>query len=92
MRRVMLAVMTTIKYATSMPADAVRTAQELAARDGMPVGQWIGRAIRAEAIRRGTRELHNALDADPALAREWADRARAGEDDAASVVHGQASA
>ena len=88
----MLDVMTTIKYATSMPEDAVRTAQELAARDGMPVGQWIGRAIRAEAVRRGTRALYDALGTDPALAREWAERARAGEDDAAAVVHGRAAA
>jgi hypothetical protein len=75
MKAVMLDGMTPhIKYATSMPEDAVRTAQQLAADAGVPVGAWIATAIRREAIRQGTRSLYDALDADPDAGRDAARR------------------
>lgn len=83
----MMAVMANVKFATSLPEDAVRAAREHAARAGMPIGEWIGRAIRAEAIRAGVRSLHDALDNDAELRREWEARTTANETDAAALLY-----
>ena len=87
MRPGMMAVMTNVKFATSLPEDAVRAARELAAQAGIPIGEWIGRVIRAEAIRAGVRALHDALENDTELRREWQGRVAANEADAAALLY-----
>lgn len=78
--------MAKIKWGTSLDEAAVRTAQERAEAAGQPVGDWVARAIRAQAMREGTRALHDAIDADPQLRAEWDERAAANERDTTRLI------
>ncbi|MFS8479684.1 MAG: hypothetical protein FWJ93_12155 [Micromonosporaceae bacterium] len=75
-----------IKWGTSLDEAAVRIAQERAEAAGQSVGDWVARAIRAQAMREGTRALYDALDAEPKVQAEWNERAEANERETTRLI------
>ena len=50
------------------------------------MGDWVARAIRAQAMRQGTRALYDSLDAEPKVQAEWNERAEANERETTGLI------